>query len=122
MDTRIRRVAINELKKIYNLDEARGVVILDPGSGYQRLGIGSLEPGYRIFMVGRKVVRNLDEMVSEIQRVESIDPPGNPNEGCRGSIRIVYDYRNGEGTNTQRMRLRTEDIEELKKLASALQE
>lgn len=112
--------ASQELKAVYNLDDARGVVILDPGSSHQRLGIGALEPGLRFWMVGRKVVRNLGEMVDEILRVESIAPPGDPNEGCRGSVRVVYVFRNGEGTNTQRLRLSAEDIQELKRVAITL--
>jgi len=112
--------ATPELKAVYNLSEARGVVILDPGSSHQRLGIGALEPGYRFWMVGRKVVRNLGEMVEEILRVESIAPPGDPNEGCQGSVRVVYVLRKGGGTNTQRLRLSAEDILELKRLAATL--
>ena len=53
-------------------------------------------------------------MVAELLRIDAIAPPGDPNEGCHGSIRVVYVYRSGAGTNTQRLTLTDEDIAELK--------
>ena len=52
--------------------------------------------------------------MAELLRIDAIAPPGDPNEGCHGSIRVVYTYRGGAGTNTQRLRLTDEDIAELK--------
>ena len=107
--------ATPELQAKYALDEPTGVVILDPGAGHMRLGIGGLSPGLRFWLVGDKRISNLREMVAEILRVEAIAPPGDPNEGCRGSVRIVYAYRNRAGTNTQRLTLTATDIAELKR-------
>ena len=53
-------------------------------------------------------------MVTEILRIDAIASPGTPNEGCHGSVRVVYDYRNGVGTNTQRLKLTDADRAESK--------
>ena len=103
-----------ELQAVYNLDSPTGVVILDPGTNHLRLGIGELSPGESFWLVGHKEVRNLREMVTEVLRVDAIAPPGDPNEGCHGSVRIVYEFRNRVGTNTQRLKLTDEDRAELK--------
>jgi hypothetical protein len=52
--------------------------------------------------------------VTEILRIDAIAPPGDPNEGCHGSIRVVYAYRNFAGTMTQRLKLTDADLAELK--------
>ncbi len=111
-----------ELQSIYNLDYATGVIILDPGINYLRLGIGELSQGECYWIVGDRQIKNLRELVTEILRIDAIAPPGDPNEGCHESVRVVYDYRNGTGTNTQRLKLTDADRAELKSflLATAL--
>jgi hypothetical protein len=111
-----------ELQSVYNLDYATGVIILDPGINHLRLGIGELTQGECFWVVGERQIKNLRELVTEILRIDAIAPPGDPNEGCHESIRVVYDYRNGAGTNTQRLKLTDADRAELKSflLATAL--
>ena len=103
-----------ELQSVYNLDYATGVIILDPGINHLRLGIGKLSQGECFWIVGDRQIKNLREMVTEILRIDAIAPLGDPNEGCHGSVRVVYDYRNGVGTNTQRLKLTDVDRAELK--------
>jgi hypothetical protein len=64
-------------------------------------------------MVGNKDVKNVKEMVAELLRVDAITQPVDPNEG-HGNIRIVYWYRNHDGTMTQRLSLTATDVQELK--------
>ncbi len=104
-----------ELQTVYDLDSPTGALILDPGVDHLRLGIGDLSQGERFWIVGGREIKNLQEMVAELLRVDAIAPPGDPNEGCHGSIRVVYAYRRG-GTNTQRLKLTDEDIAELKSI------
>ena len=103
-----------ELQSVYNLDYATGVIILDPGINHLRLGIGELTQGECFWVVGERQIKNLRELVTEILRIDAIASPGAPNEGCHGSVRVVYDYRNGVGTNTQRLKLTDADRAELK--------
>jgi hypothetical protein len=103
-----------ELQSVYNLDSSTGVVILDPGTNHLRLGMGELSQGERFWIVGDRQIRNLREMVTELLRIDVIAAPGDPNEGCHGSIRVVYGYRNRVGTNTQRLKLTDADRAELK--------
>jgi hypothetical protein len=103
-----------ELEAVYNLDSSTGVIVLDLGTNYFHLGIGELSQGDRFWVVGNRQIRNLWEMVTELLRIDGIAPPGDPNEGCHGSVRVVYAYRNGAGTNTQRLKLTDADRAELK--------
>lgn len=105
-----------ELQDVYELDSATGVVILDPGTNHLRLGMGELSQGERFWIVGNKEIKNLREMVAEVLRVDALPKSVDPNEGCHGSIRVVYIYRNGAGTMTQRLTLTDEDIAELKRI------
>jgi hypothetical protein len=103
-----------ELQAVYDLDDPTGVLILDPGTAHLRLGIGALSTGLRFWVVGEKPVNNLREMVAELLRIDAIAPPGEPNEGCHGSVRVVYAQRSRLGTNTQRLALNEADRAELK--------
>lgn len=114
-----------ELKTVYDQYQDTGVLILDPGENYQRLGIGELKEGYSFWMIGNKSVKNLREMVAELLRISAIDPPLVPGwvtEGHRGFIRVVYIYPGRRGTNTQYIKLTDDDLAGLKKLASELKE
>jgi hypothetical protein len=108
--------ATPELQAVYDLDSPTGVIILDPGIHHTRLGIGELSRGLRFWIVGDRQIKNLQEMVEELLRIDGIAPPGDPNEGCHGGIRVVYVYRGRAGTNTQRLTLSDEDIAELKNI------
>ena len=109
-----------ELQAAYDLNAPTGVLILDPGTNTVRLGIGLRNRGERFWMVGNRQVKNLREMVTELLRINEIEPPGNPNEGSRGNIRVVYDLLRGAGTYTARLKLTEEDMAELKKVAATL--
>ena len=105
--------ATPDLQAVYNLDSSNGVVILDPGTNFLRLEIGGLTPGDCFWIAGDRVIKNLKELVTELLRVDAIPAPGDPNEGCHGSIRVVYEYRNRAGTMTQRLKLTDADRAEL---------
>ncbi len=99
-----------ELKDAYDLYEARGVLILDPGPGHERLGIGTLEEGNRFWCVGEdREFKTLEDMV---RRVLAESKMGSFGPG----VRVVYDFKNLEmsGTNTQYMTLTDADLEELR--------
>jgi hypothetical protein len=108
-----------ELQTVYDLDLPSGVLVLDPGTNSLRLGIGALSQGECFWIVGRKQINNLPDMVAELLRIEAIAPPGDPNEGCHGRIRVVYSYRNAAGTMTQTLKLTDEEIAELKNIRLA---
>ncbi len=105
-----------ELQALYDLGSPTGVVILDPGAGHSRLGIGKLSRGDRFWIVGQREVHNLRDMVEEILRIDATSPPGRMNDRSRGMIRVVYSYRGGLGTNTQWLTLTEADVAELEKL------
>jgi beta-lactamase regulating signal transducer with metallopeptidase domain len=116
-----------ELQKKYDLYHNAGVLILDPGSDYRRLGIDDLRAGYYFWEVGEKEIKNTREMVAELLRIQQIPAPTNGKmthhqEGFHGLIRVVYAYRDlsGKGNNTQYLKLTDKDAEDLKKLAARL--
>ena len=112
-----------EIKEIYDLPPAQnGVVILDPGKNYGRLGVGELREGYFFWIVGNKKINNVREMIAEILRINNKPRPikgGMISEGHKGFIRIVYVRR--DGTNTQYLKLTDEDTDELMSLAKKLE-
>lgn len=110
-----------ELQQTYDLSSSNGVVIVDPGTNQFRLGLGTLTEGDNFWMVGNRAVRGLREMVLAILRINAIEPPGQPNEGCRGRVRLVYEYPRGAGTSTQFLSLNDHDLQELMALAAVLQ-
>jgi hypothetical protein len=105
-----------ELQAAYDLTAPTGILILDPGTNSIRLGIGAMSQGERFWMAGNKEVSNLREMAAELLRLGTNDPPGDPNKGYRGSVRVVYDLLRGAGTDTEYIKLTDDDIAELKKL------
>ena len=112
-----------EIKEIYDLPPAHnGVVILDPGKDYERLGVGELREGYFFWIVGNKKINNVREMIAEILRINNKPRPikgGMISEGHKGFVRIVYVRR--DGTNTQYLKLTDEDAAELMSLAKKLE-
>jgi len=110
-----------ELKAEYQLYHPFGVLILDPGFGHQRLGIGELRKGYYFWMVGNKKINNMREMITEILRINAKPKPtegGSIDEGHNGFVRVVYGY--GKGTNTQYIQFTEEDAKELRRAGRAL--
>ena len=112
-----------EIQKFYELYHPYGVVILNPGFGYQRLDIGELEEGYYFWMVGNKRIHNVREMIAELVRIHSkrvVTEGGSVGEGYNGLIRVVYGYGKKGGTNTQYLRLTDEDAAELRRAGKAM--
>lgn len=108
-----------ELRSAYDLGDAQGVIILDPGPDVAKLNIGNPEEGNYFWVVGEKSISNLREFVSEILRINELEPPGEPNEGCRGSVRIVYSRPHWSYT-THLKNLSREQNLELKSIAARL--
>ena len=112
-----------EIKEIYDLAPlSNGVVILDPGKNYERLGIGELREGYFFWIVGNKKIHNVRELIAEILRINNKPRPtrgGMISEGHKGFIRVVYVRRNS--TNTQYLKLTDEDTDELMSLTKRLE-
>jgi len=112
-----------DIQKRYELYHPYGVVILNPGYGHERLGIGKLTEGLYFWKVGNKEIHNLREMIAEILRINANARPqegGSVGQGYEGFIRIVYGYRRGKGTNTQYLKPTKADIEELRRAGKAL--
>jgi len=113
-----------EIKEIYDLPPVAldGVVILDPGKNYERLGVGELREGYYFWIVGNKKIHNVREMIAEILRINNKPRPigrGMISEGHKGFIRVVYVRR--DSTNTQYLKLTDEDTDELMSLTKRLE-
>jgi hypothetical protein len=98
-----------ELRDVYDLYDAHGVLILDPGADHARLGIGDLEEGDSFWLVGND---DSIETVEELARALLEGPPDR--------IRVVYSFRRlwFQGTSTQYARLTEADREELKTFLS----
>ena len=111
-----------EIKEIYDLPPALdGVVILDPGKNYERLGVGELREGYFFWIVGNKKILNVREMIAEILRINNEPRPtrgGAISEGHKGFISVVYVRR--DSTNTQYLKLTDDDVAELMSLTKEL--
>jgi beta-lactamase regulating signal transducer with metallopeptidase domain/5-hydroxyisourate hydrolase-like protein (transthyretin family) len=109
-----------EIKEVYGLYRDDGVLILDPGPDAARLGIGELKKGYCFWIIGRKDVSDLKEMVSELLR--QLAPPWTPEPDRPGvplrRVHVVYMAR--KGTSTKHMVLTPEDVAELRALAQKL--
>ncbi len=111
-----------ELRTAYDLKKSAGVLIVDPGKDYQRLGIGSPEEGNYFWLVGSKDITNLREMVHEILRINEIPRPSTNDwieDGYHGYIRVVNSGQHGSFTSY--LRLTDGDTAELKALALALE-
>jgi len=110
------------LQKLYNLSRGdAGVVILNPGTDYEHLGIGKLEIGNSFWIVGHKKIKDAKEMISEILRINGKPAPttgGIIDEGHHGFVRIVYDMR--KGTNTQYLKLTDENVRQLRNVGRQL--
>jgi hypothetical protein len=98
----------------FHLDYSRGVLVLDPGSEYQRFNIGELKRGDCFWMAGAQKVKDFDEFCRTI--VSASQPqPNSALSGCR----VVYGFDRVDfsGTNTQYMQLTSEDLAKLQTLA-----
>ncbi|WP_148598392.1 carboxypeptidase-like regulatory domain-containing protein [Aquisphaera giovannonii] len=105
-----------EVQSAYGLFFDRGAVILDPGEGHGRLGLGDLAEGCNFWMVGQKRVGSVREFVDQIVA----ETAGKDLDAY--SVRVVYSFRTVEfvGNNTQYLRLTRDDLKELKALSDRL--
>lgn len=96
-----------ELKDAFDLNAAEGVMVLDPGEGHRRLGIGQLERGFRFWLVGETKVTTVEDLARAIL---------DPSIELRFGVPVVYDFARVEfsGTNTQHMKLTDRDLEEVR--------
>jgi hypothetical protein len=99
-----------ELRAVYDLYDKEGALILDAGKDFERLDIGGLEEGFDFWMVGENRVRSVREFVQQI-----LAETANQN-GEVYVVRVVYSFTSLEfdGTNTQEMKLRKNDLEQLR--------
>jgi RNA polymerase sigma-70 factor (ECF subfamily) len=101
-----------ELRDAYDLYEASGVLILDPGIAHARLGIGALEEGYRFWDVGDAKIKTIAEMAREILK----EVEAGPDHG----VRVVFDFAEVgfAGTRTSSLKLTEADLDELRKFVA----
>lgn len=105
----------DELREAYEVPKDAKVVILDPGPDFERLGIGALEKGCGIWIIGQQPVTSLQALVERLIEEATAS-------GVEGRVRIVYTFGNERmaGTNTQQLSLTAEQIAELKALRDRL--
>jgi len=105
----------DEMRAAYDLPASVHVMIADAGPTGFGLGIGRLERGYGLWMVGEKAVGSVRDAVEEL-----VKALGTREE--MPSARVVYTYwdEDGSGTNTQGLRGDPERIAELKAVLERL--
>lgn len=94
----------------FELFNAKGALIVDPGADPDRLGIGTLARGYVFWLVGEERVGNVREFVERVIAEAEAQPV------APAPVRVVYEFhsKDGDGTNTQYLSLMPEDIDLLK--------
>ena len=99
------------LRSRYHLDQP-GVIILSVNPEATNLGIGQLEPGDLIWMIGEEKIESISDLVREILKPAHRMPDGS------ARCRIVYRFRRPQfiGSNTQHMMLTTNQVKELEEI------
>jgi hypothetical protein len=109
-----------ELQRSFDLFNAHGVVILDPGAYHGRLDIGALQPGDCFFHVGL-VAHNVPTDVQSFARqlLENAWPSQADGPGYH-RCKVAYEFKRPDdsGSNTQNLLLSPQDIEELRRVAT----
>jgi|GEM_PF-4069978 len=107
----------DDLRRAYDVPDYVHVLILDTGAESEKLGIGKLEKGYGLWMVGDKPVTSIREALEHL-----IDPESSKGQSFPGGRRVVYTFwnENMTGTNTQHLRPTPAQIEELTALRERL--
>jgi beta-lactamase regulating signal transducer with metallopeptidase domain len=108
-----------QLKSAYDLYFDRGAVILDPGKDSDRLNFGRLGEGYCFWEVGNTRVGSVREFVNQVL-TEATGQDAAEN-AVRG-VRVVFSFStvDGDGNNTQYLKLTKEDLEPLKIVSDRL--
>lgn len=112
----------DELREAYELPKEVSVLILAAEEGHDRLGIGSLEPGYGLRMVGDSAIANTREVV---ERLLALGPKTTKGATAYSpGVRVVYTFATeaNRGNNTQHIRLTAEDMAALQRLAEKFEE
>jgi S1-C subfamily serine protease len=108
-----------ELQSAYDLRLDRGAVIIHAGKDSGRLKIGPLAEGDNFWLVGSKRIASVREFVDQIlAEAAGQDAAKNADRG----VRVVYSYSrvDGDGNNTQYLRLTKEDLNELQSVSNQL--
>jgi hypothetical protein len=100
-----------ELKSAYDLYPPQGAVIVDPGQNSDRLEIGDLAEGNCFWIVGEKKIEDVRDFVERILAEFGRRPTHR--------VRVVYTFSSleGDGTNTQHLKLTNDDIKQLQTLS-----
>jgi hypothetical protein len=109
-----------ELQAAYELQFENGVITLETQTNSLAFG-DEVTDGGCIWLVGEKRIRNIREMVAEILRINAIDCPGRPNEGCRDSVTLVYEYPFSHVNYTGHIHLTHAQVAELSEVETALE-
>ena len=109
----------DQLRAAYELPKEVNVLILDADETHGRLGIGTLEAGYGLWMVGDSGVKDLKEAIDRLLRLAKPFP--GLREGQR-RVRVVYTFANERmrGTNTQYLTFDGSERAELERLLEDL--
>jgi Carboxypeptidase regulatory-like domain len=98
-----------ELKLAYDLFTDHGALILNPGRDSDRLTIGPLEEGYVFWMVGKKRVGSVREFVDQL----IAETAGQNADEYLVRVACSFSSIDLDGSNTRRMRLTKDDLEQL---------
>jgi hypothetical protein len=98
----------DELRDAYDLREGAGVLVLDAGLARARFGLGALEDGDRLWMVGDAKITTVADMAKGLLEEAT--------KREDHTVRIVYDFADvsGSGTFTDHMKLTEADLDELR--------
>ena len=123
----IRRVAgwglaelTEEQRKAWMLPDDVKVLILEVPDDHARFGIGTVEPGNGLLFIGNQRVTSIRDAVTRL--LAMTEPKGGAHRRTIPTARIVYTFRaeRMRGTNTQHMRLTSQDRAALEALAAEL--
>ena len=105
-----------ELRSTYDLFGERGALILDPGRGSDRLGIGRLAEGHTFFLVGRTRIGSVSEFVSQLV-AETAGQIGD-----EFSVRVAYNFSTVtfDGARTATLKFTKADRKQLQILSEQL--
>jgi hypothetical protein len=119
--TRVMGLALcdvdDELRAAYEVPDYVKVLMWEVGPEADALGIGRLERGYGLWIVGETRAESVRDAVERLLRA-----PEGQNDSMSGSKRVVYTFWNERmhGTNTQYVRMTTERRRQLEEALERL--
>ncbi len=109
------------IRKAYRLPKQVTVAIVACDETHKRLGVGTLEPGYGLWMVGDTAVSNTKDLIERILRhYQKLNSRSSSGEVARDpGLRTVYTFANERmsGSSTQHLRLSADHQQEVENLA-----